>query len=85
MLVVQAKEEARQLSAHRGGPVFQPVMHRTGMFGLFGRLVQSRKFFQDKISECEWSIDREREAVFANGISRAYFVVFETQVPPSRE
>ena len=73
------------MSSQQGGPAFHPVMRRTGLFGLFGKLAPSREFLQDKISECEWSIDREREAVFANGISRAYFVVFETQVPPSRE
>lgn len=77
---LQAKEEARKLQAQRGGPLFKPVMHRVGWLGLFGKLVPSKRFYQDKIAECEWSIDREREDVFANGISRAYFVVFETQV-----
>lgn len=77
---MQAKEEARAKAAHSGGPPFEQVTHRVGFLGLLGKRVPSRRFYQDQITESEWSIDREREAVFADGISRAYFVVFETQV-----
>lgn len=78
VMSVQEMEGKNKRSAQ--GSLADPVKHRTGCCGLFGKQVVSREWLQERIHECEQAIDRERQKVFQHGVARSYFVLFETQV-----